>query len=380
MDQNKAAVDVSSENNVSKEVPFVRRTGTVLGIALAAFLTVGGIGVYALVGGGEIPQGDVNSVVETSSVTTVAESDGEEVSETESVTVWAKAGIEEYDLVVETVKATETAKTTTESDVSSEADDSSETVTTTAAEKKTDKAADDKDDSSSDSDSSSSSDDSSDEDEIISCSSKTRYAVQKVNLRKSPSLDADVLLVIAKDAKVSVIGYNSEWYKIKVDGKTGYSMKKYFTADAPESVSSDSDTSSEDSSSASSSASVISYTSDEFDMLCYVLQGEVGSCSDSSKIAVANVIINRVKSSAFPNTISGVLTQANQFTAVSNYYSGTNKPTESTINCAERALAGEDNTNGAIYYYAPKYCSSSAASWFESLTFCMELEGQRFFK
>mgnify|MGYP000757521964 FL=1 len=131
---------------------------------------------------------------------------------------------------------------------------------------------------------------------------------------------------------------------------------------------------------ASSNSSVISYTDEEFDMLCYVLQGEVGNCSEQSKIAVANVIINRVKTGRFGSSISDVLTAPNQFTAINGYYSGRNKPTQNTIDCAKRALNGEDNSNGAVYYYAPQYCGGSTASWFESLTFCMELDGQRYFK
>lgn len=124
----------------------------------------------------------------------------------------------------------------------------------------------------------------------------------------------------------------------------------------------------------------VNYTAEEFDMLCYVLQNEVGSLSENSKLAVANVILNRVKSSSFPNTITGVLTASNQFTAITNYYSKVNPPTQSTINCAQRALNGEDNSCGAVYYYAPQYCGGSTAQWFESLSFCMELDGQRFFK
>jgi spore germination cell wall hydrolase CwlJ-like protein len=115
-------------------------------------------------------------------------------------------------------------------------------------------------------------------------------------------------------------------------------------------------------------------------MLCYVLQGEVGNCSEQSKIAVANVIINRVKTGRFGSSISDVLTAPNQFTAINGYYSGRNKPTQNTIDCAKRALNGEDNSNGAVYYYAPQYCGGSTAAWFESLTFCMELDGQRYFK
>ena len=126
--------------------------------------------------------------------------------------------------------------------------------------------------------------------------------------------------------------------------------------------------------------SVIKYTEEEFIMMCYVLQNEAGNLSAKSKIAVSNVIINRVKSSRFANSISEVLTQPGQFTCINNYYNKTNPPSQHTKECVRRALNGEDYSNGALFYYAPRYCGGSTAAWFESLTFCMELEGQRFFK
>lgn len=130
----------------------------------------------------------------------------------------------------------------------------------------------------------------------------------------------------------------------------------------------------------STKSSAIKYTDEEFEMMCYVIENEAGSLSAKSKIAVSNVIINRVRSSGFGDSISGVLTAQGQFTAINNYYNKTNPPTQHTKDCVKRALNGEDYSNGALYYYAPKYCGGSTAAWFESLEFCMELEGQRFFK
>lgn len=128
----------------------------------------------------------------------------------------------------------------------------------------------------------------------------------------------------------------------------------------------------------------IKYTAEEFEMMCYVVQAEVGNCTEPYKIAVANVIINRVKSSrfAYAKNIKAVLTAGGQFTSISNYYSKTNKPNQSTINCCKRALAGEDNSNGAVYYYSPKICGSIA--WFESMQCCLYLDSglysAKFFK
>ena len=128
----------------------------------------------------------------------------------------------------------------------------------------------------------------------------------------------------------------------------------------------------------------IKYTAEEFDMMCYVVQAEVGNCYEPYKIAVANVIINRVKSSRFSyaTNIKAVLTAGGQFDSISNYYSKRNPPNQSTINCCKRALAGEDNSNGAVYYYSPKICGTIA--WFESMQCCLYLDSgiysAKFFK
>jgi spore germination cell wall hydrolase CwlJ-like protein len=101
---------------------------------------------------------------------------------------------------------------------------------------------------------------------------------------------------------------------------------------------------------------------------------EVGHCSEASKIAVANVILNRLASPDFPDTVREVVYAPRQFTAVH----GTLKPDKHTREAVKKALNGEDNSKGAVYYYAPRY--TGRIDWFERLEFLFELEGQRFFK
>ncbi len=399
-------------------------------------LAVGSVALYAFVGGNNIP---VNTMEDTESrdTTSVSQTENDDSTVDTEIEVTAgdapivsavfdsydrtvsraavtmrKAGLDEYDLVVETVKATETtapSKKTkktgskgaekTVTDNSSEAEkDLSETTTASAKKKSKSKKntkskktttvteaqtedietlIDDLDEMAESAFSVKSSQNSlkdisasEPQSEVKACAAKTLYSMDKVNLRTDASLNADVIEVLPIDAEVIVTGYTEDWYRVKFDGKSGYCMKKYFTSDIPVVIEEE----------VHSSADVISYNDTEFDMLCYVLQGEVGNCSEASKIAVANVIINRVKDPRFPDSISGVLTQPEQFDAIYGYYGGYTVPSENTIECAKRALAGEDNTNGAIYYYAPQYVGGGVASWFESLQLCLELDGQRYFK
>ncbi len=76
------------------------------------------------------------------------------------------------------------------------------------------------------------------------------------------------------------------------------------------------------------------------------------------KVAVAAVILNRVRSPSFPNTIAGVIYQPGAFTAVSDGQISL-APDDEALRAARDALNGWDPTYGAIYYYNPAIATSS---------------------
>ncbi|MBE6837857.1 MAG: cell wall hydrolase [Ruminococcus sp.] len=211
----------------------------------------------------------------------------------------------------------------------------------------------------------------------------TFYLTTNVNLRKGPGTSYTKLVTLKKDtAVVAVVKVSNGWYKVEANGYTGYLIDDYLTTKKPAVTTTTTqkvETTTPEPSTPGSKP-VISYTDEELEMFYYVVEGEVGGCSEKSKLVVANVIINRVKSPRFANTLKGVMTAKSQFTAINNYYSKKRTPTKSTIDCVNRALYGEDNSLGALYFYSKKYCSASTAAWFESLTFCLEIDGQRYFK
>lgn len=88
-------------------------------------------------------------------------------------------------------------------------------------------------------------------------------------------------------------------------------------------------------------------------LLACCIYGEARGESYTGKVAIAAVVLNRVKSSSFPNTISGVIYQPGAFTAVSDgqINLGTN---DECIRAAQDALNGWDPTYGCIYYYNPQ--------------------------
>ena len=93
-------------------------------------------------------------------------------------------------------------------------------------------------------------------------------------------------------------------------------------------------------------------------LLARLINGEARGESYTGQVAVGAVVLNRVRSSSFPNTISGVIYQPGAFTAVSD--GQINKPVvQSCINAARDAMNGWDPSGGALYYYNPAIATSS---------------------
>lgn len=120
---------------------------------------------------------------------------------------------------------------------------------------------------------------------------------------------------------------------------------------------------------------------DDYQVLLQIVQAEAGVCDDKGKILVANVILNRVKSGEFPNSVRSVVYEPSQFSPVSNGSINSAKVTADTMQCVDRALAGEDYSGGALYFMNRGGSRSGAVSWFDShLTFLFQHGGHEFFK
>ncbi len=98
----------------------------------------------------------------------------------------------------------------------------------------------------------------------------------------------------------------------------------------------------------------------DLQLIARAINGEARGESYEGQVAVGAVILNRVKSSKFPNTISGVIYQAGAFTAVSDGQINVPIDEKSTVvKAAQDALNGWDPTGGAIYYFNPNTATSS---------------------
>ena len=113
------------------------------------------------------------------------------------------------------------------------------------------------------------------------------------------------------------------------------------------------------STSTSSSSGGSNYSSSDLNLLARLINGEARGESYTGKVAVGAVVLNRVKSASFPNTISGVIYQPYAFTAVSDGQINLT-PDNTCLEAAKAAMNGWDPTYGAIYYYNP---STATSKW-----------------
>ena len=119
-----------------------------------------------------------------------------------------------------------------------------------------------------------------------------------------------------------------------------------------------------------------SSNSNDLNLLARVIYGESRGEPYNGQVAVAAVVLNRVKSSSFPNTISGVVYQKGAFDAVKDGQINLT-PNETAKKAARDALNGWDPSYGAIYYFNPKTATNK---WIWSRPMTVTIGRHRFCK
>lgn len=107
----------------------------------------------------------------------------------------------------------------------------------------------------------------------------------------------------------------------------------------------------------------------DHEALLRIVEAEAGGEDQDGKLLVANVVLNRVNSELFPDTVLEVVMQKEQGIAqfsptVDGRYQSV-KISEDTIEAVERALYGEDISQGALYFCARKKADSEKLKWFD---------------
>ena len=109
-------------------------------------------------------------------------------------------------------------------------------------------------------------------------------------------------------------------------------------------------------------------------LLSKLVYAEARGETYKGQVAVAAVVLNRVASASFPNTISGVIYQSGAFSCVRNG-SINNAPDATAIRAARDALNGWDPTGGCLYYYNPRKTSDQ---WIRTRTVKTVIGNHRF--
>ncbi|MFW6016212.1 MAG: cell wall hydrolase [bacterium] len=113
---------------------------------------------------------------------------------------------------------------------------------------------------------------------------------------------------------------------------------------------------------------LLQISQEDYEALLKIVEAEATQEDIKGKILVANVILNRVESDNFPNNIYDVIHDkvgGTQFSPISDGRYYTVEITDSTRLAVEKALKGEDYSEGALFFVARAMASNGAVSWFD---------------
>ena len=216
------------------------------------------------------------------------------------------------------------------------------------------------------------------------CDTIAKVTSDGLRIRKSPSTDAEVIKAVVSGEKLTVdtkADTEDGWVAVKMNSNTYYVSEEYVTvtlntgkaitieeeaaaikaeeerkaeeARKAAAASSASSGSGQTTSSGSSQGTSLAATADEETLLAALIQCEAGGTSMECMTAVGAVVVNRVHSGSFPNTLYGVIYQRGQFGPASSgrlesrLASG---PSASARQAARAALNGSDPTGGAKFF------------------------------
>lgn len=171
-----------------------------------------------------------------------------------------------------------------------------------------------------------------------------------------------------KDTTDGKFGWNTYWavrkfqkdFGIKVDGKVGRETQRILVSKTkyqPGQEKKQGATAAKKQST-SQGYKAHGYSDNDMKMMANAVYGEARGEPYVGQVAVAAIILNRVKSSSFPNTPSGVIFEPRAFTAVADGQIWLT-PNENAKKAVQDALNGMDPTGGCIYYFNPDTATSA---------------------
>lgn len=181
-----------------------------------------------------------------------------------------------------------------------------------------------------------------------------------LNVRKEPSENAEILGVLSEKVFVDMIeDLGNGWISVDYNDETGYVQSEYVTTelkiDQGETVAAIKiREAAAKKASLTKNRGAVSADADELKLLAALIQCEAGNQPYEGRVAVGAVVLNRVRSGAYPNTIYSVIYASGQFTPALNgtvakvYNSG--KIYDMNYQAAQAALNGETTVGGACHF------------------------------
>lgn len=182
-----------------------------------------------------------------------------------------------------------------------------------------------------------------------------------LRVRKSPSLDSGIYGLLKAEDELDVIEVvDDDWICVDYEGKNGYVSTEYVSTEfhidsgeTREAVKEREKKAAEEKAKLTALQGTVLASEDETRLLGALIQCEAGNQSAEGMLAVGAVVMNRVRSSGYPNTIAGVLFASGQFPPALNgnvakvYEKGVK---QSCLDAAARAIAGETNVGTATHF------------------------------
>ncbi len=181
-----------------------------------------------------------------------------------------------------------------------------------------------------------------------------------LNVRAEASSDAEVLGVLTENTFVDLIEDKGDgWVSVDFNDETGYVQSDYVTTtfkiDQGETIAAIKiREEAEKKASLTKNRGAVSADADEVKLLAALIQCEAGNQPYEGRVAVGAVVLNRVKSGAYPNSIYGVIYASGQFTpalngTVANVYNS-GRISDTNIQAAQAAINGETTVGSALHF------------------------------
>lgn len=188
--------------------------------------------------------------------------------------------------------------------------------------------------------------------------SQGTVTASSLRVRKEPSMDAGQIGNMKQGSRVEILGQEGDWYQVSYGEDSAYMFAEYIQIEETTALSvAEYETQKKEKEQAvqqvSQTGGSMSASDSELALLAAIIQCEAGGESHTGKVAVGAVIMNRVRSSQFPNSITEVVYQSGQFSPVASGILSSVLSQGARSDCyqaAQEALAGSNPIGSALYF------------------------------